>query len=170
MDTEIRSLSKKESSLYLDSIFKLNQENTPEVGSLENIDHLKSLISMSGIVIIASVEKKIVGFMICMSEDSEYASKNYLFFLKKYSSFTYIDRIAINNKFRNSGLGSKIYRYLQMQDSTRNRVCCEVNIKPLNQPSLNFHQKHGFVSVGEKTFEDGHAVKYLLNEFFKTKN
>ena len=170
MDTEIRSLSKKESSLYLDSIYKLNQENTPEVGSLENIDHLKSLISMSGIVIIASVEKKIVGFMICMSEDSEYASKNYLFFLKKYSSFTYIDRIAINNKFRNSGLGSKIYRYLQIQDSTRNRVCCEVNIKPLNQPSLNFHQKHGFVSVGEKTFEDGHAVRYLLNEFFKTKN
>ena len=47
MDTEIRSLSKKESSLYLDSIYKLNQENTPEVGSLENIDHLKSLISMS---------------------------------------------------------------------------------------------------------------------------
>ena len=168
MDTEIRSLSKKESSLYLDSIYKLNQENTPEVGSLENIDHLESLISMSGIVIIASVEKKIVGFMICMSEDSEYASQNYLFFLKKYSSFTYIDRIAINNKFRNSGLGSEIYRYLQMQDSTRNRVCCEVNIKPLNQPSLNFHQKHGFVSVGEKTFEDGHAVRYLLNEFFKT--
>ena len=55
-----------------------------------------------------------------------------------------------------------------MQDSTRNKVCCEVNIKPINQPSLNFHQKHGFVSVGEKTFEDGHAVRYLLNEFFKT--
>ena len=87
MDTEIRSLSKKESSLYLDSIYKLNQENTPEVGSLENIDHLKSLISMSGIVIIASVENKMVGFMICMSEDSEYASKNYLFFFKKIFIF-----------------------------------------------------------------------------------
>ena len=57
-----------------------------------------------------------------------------------------------------------------MQESTRNKACCEVNIKPINQPSLNFHQKHGFVSVGEKTFEDGHAVRYLLNEFFKTKN
>ena len=168
MDTEIRSLSKEESSVHLDSIYKLNQENTPEVGCLDNIDHLKRLISMSAIVIIASVEKRIVGFMICMSEDSEYASKNYLFFLRKYSSFTYIDRIAINNKFRNFGLGSKIYRYLQMQRSTRNKVCCEVNIKPLNQPSLNFHQKHGFVSVGEKTFEDGHAVRYLSNEFFKT--
>ena len=56
MDTEIRSRSKKESSLYLDSIYRLNQENTPEVGSLENIDHLKSLISMSDIVIIAAVE------------------------------------------------------------------------------------------------------------------
>ena len=42
MDTEIRSLSKKESSLYLDSIYKLNQENTPEVGSLTNKDHLKN--------------------------------------------------------------------------------------------------------------------------------
>ncbi len=110
MDTEIRRLSRKTSSLYLDSIYKRNQENTPKVGSLEKLDHLKSLISMSGIVIIASVEKKIVGFMICMSEDSEYASKNYLFFLKKYSSFTYNDRIAVNNKFGNSGLGYKIYR------------------------------------------------------------
>lgn len=168
MDIEIRSLSREESFLYSDSIYKLNQENTPEVGYLDNIDHLKRLISMSGIVIIASVEKKIVGFMICMYEDSEYASKNYLFFLNKYSAFTYIDRIAINIKFRNSGLGSKMYRYLQIQESTRKKVCCEVNIKPLNQPSLNFHQKHGFVSVGEKTFEDGHAVRYLSNEFFKT--
>ena len=58
MDIEIRSLSREESFLYSDSIYKLNQENTPEVGYLDNIDHLKRLISMSGIVIIASVEKK----------------------------------------------------------------------------------------------------------------
>ena len=41
MQTEILNISEDESSEYLDSIYALNQKNTPEVGSLTNEDHLK---------------------------------------------------------------------------------------------------------------------------------
>ena len=43
MQTKILSISKGESSEYLDSIYTLNQKNTPEVGSLTNEEHLKKL-------------------------------------------------------------------------------------------------------------------------------
>ena len=44
MQTEILNISKDESSEYLDSIYALNQKNTPEVGSLTNKEHLKKLL------------------------------------------------------------------------------------------------------------------------------
>jgi predicted GNAT superfamily acetyltransferase len=40
-------------------------------------------------------------------------------------------------------------------------ICCEVNSIPLNQISLDFHGKNGFLEVGERNFED-HSVKYLV--------
>ena len=40
-------------------------------------------------------------------------------------------------------------------------ICCEVNSIPVNQISLDFHAKNGFLEVAERNLED-HSVKYLI--------
>ncbi|MBT3674722.1 MAG: GNAT family acetyltransferase, partial [Proteobacteria bacterium] len=40
-------------------------------------------------------------------------------------------------------------------------IALEVNTQPINQPSLNFHEKLGFDEVGAKDFTD-HSVAYFI--------
>ena len=65
------------SEFEIDAIFKLNQQNTPEVGSLESIEHLKKLIELSAYNLLMLHDQEIVGFIICMREGSIYESENY---------------------------------------------------------------------------------------------
>ena len=54
------------------SIYDLNQANTPEVGSLESMQHLKQLIEFSSYNLLVLKEDEIVGYIICMREGSAY--------------------------------------------------------------------------------------------------
>ena len=56
----------------LQSIYDLNQANTPEVGSLESMQHLKQLIEYSSYNLLVLCDDEIVGFIICMREGSAY--------------------------------------------------------------------------------------------------
>ena len=88
----------------LRSIYDLNQVNTPEVGSLESMQHLKQLIDFSAYNLLVLKEDEIVGFIICMRESSAYGSENYKFFTKRLKKFLYVDRVAIDERHRRAGL------------------------------------------------------------------
>ena len=96
-----------------------------------------------------------------MFEGSKYQSENYLFFSNQLSQFIYIDRIAVDLPFRQKGLGTHFYNELARIRGERFVICCEVNSKPLNEPSIRFHKKNEFEECGTKDFEDGHSVIYL---------
>ena len=145
----------------LRSIYDLNQVNTPEVGSLESMQHLKQLIDFSAYNLLALKEDEIVGFIICMREGSAYGSENYKFFSKRLKKFLYVDRVAIDERHRRAGLGQAIYEDIFFQASKESLpVALEVNTQPVNQPSLNFHEKMGFDQVGTRDFDD-HSVAYF---------
>ena len=146
----------------LQSIYDLNQANTPEVGSLESILHLKQLIDFSAYNLLVLKEDEIVGFIICIREGSAYGSENYKFFSKRLKKFLYVDRVAIYEQHRGLGLGQAIYEDIFFQarhDSLP--IALEVNTQPVNQPSLNFHEKMGFDQIGTKDFAD-HSVAYFI--------
>ena len=146
----------------LKQIYKLNQENTPEVGSLSSLEYLKKLIKLSSNNFYVSCSDNIIGFMICFRENSDYTSKNYNFFSKKESRFLYIDRIAIKSVHRREGIGKNLY--LLIEEITKAKdipICCEVNTLPLNQNSISFHEDLGFLRVGDYNFED-HSVAYFM--------
>ena len=146
----------------LQSIYELNQENTPEVGSIESIQHLKQLIDFSAYNLLALKEDEVVGFIICMREGSAYGSENYKFFTKRLKKFLYVDRVAIDEHHRRVGLGKAIYEEIFTQASNDNLpIALEVNTQPVNQPSLNFHEKMGFDQIGAKEFDD-HSVAYFV--------
>ena len=150
------------SDLRLKSVFNLNQENTPEVGSLESMNHLKKLIELSAYNLLVLDDDEIVGFIICIREDSSYGSENYQFFTQRLKKFLYVDRVAIDERHRRAGLGQAIYEDIFAQASEDNLpIALEVNTQPINQPSLNFHEKMGFDKVGSRDFED-HSVAYFI--------
>ena len=145
----------------LEQIYFLNQENTPGVGSLSSTKELQNLLRQSSKNYYVFFKNKIIGFMICFREKSAYNSKNYEFFKKKESKFLYVDRIAINDKYRRSGIGKNLY--LKIKSLAANNdlpVCCEVNTDPLNEISIRFHKDLGFNEVGKCKFNN-HSVVYL---------
>ena len=148
--------------VQLQSIYNLNQANTPEVGSLESMTHLKKLIELSAYNLLVLDDDEIVGFIICIREDSAYKSENYQFFTQRLKKFLYVDRVAIDERHRRAGLGQAIYEDIFVQASADNLpIALEVNTQPVNQISLNFHEKMGFDKVGSRDFED-HSVAYFI--------
>ena len=161
LEAKIEKFPSKLEKDYLESIYRLNQENTPEVGDLKSLEYLKTLIEHSSNQYSIFYDKKIIGFIICFRENSIYASENYKFFNNNKDKFIYIDRIVIKSGFRRMGFGTKIYNHLDaLASKDFLPICCEVNSVPKNEISINFHIKNGFTEVGERDFYN-HSVKYF---------
>ena len=43
-------------------------------------------------------------------------------------------------------------------------IVCEVNTKPYNKQSINFHKKYGFKEVGNKDINNEKSVIYMIYE------
>ena len=162
MDTnKILSIKQPISKELLEDIYRLNQENTPEVGSLPSAQSLQELIKISSNTFYFSKNDELIGFIICFRENSVYGSENYKFFNKNKKKFIYIDRVVVKDGYRRMGFGTKFYKYLDKVASEQLLpICCEVNSIPRNEISMNFHINNGFKEVGKRDFQD-HSVKYF---------
>ena len=157
---KLEILEEPYSSSDLEEIWVINQENIPEVGSVQDIERLKKLIDWSSHVIVVR-DEEIAGFILLMREGKDYDSLNYDFFNSKDHPFLYVDRIAIKEGHRRKGLGRMIYeKTINLSQELNVITCCEVNTIPKNGPSLAFHDSFGFQEVGTKDYED-HSVVYL---------
>ena len=128
LEYNIQSFSSNSDINLLNEIYLLNQSNTPEVGSLDSVDHLQNLLQMSLLNLFVSNNEEMIGFIICFKENSNYSSKNYKFFSKREKKFLYIDRVAIAEKYRRKGLGKILYNKLEnLCIENKIPLCCEVN-------------------------------------------
>lgn len=144
------------------SIYSINQSNRPEVGNLESPEKLINLLNMSSQIQVAKTNNEIIGFVVCLEAGAGYTSLNYKYISKIAEKFIYIDRIAIRDQYRRSGIGISLYESIfKYSENFKLPVYCEVNTKPLNQPSINFHKKNGFYEIGNKDFID-HSVAYFV--------
>ena len=160
-DIELSIFTEVPDSMALNILYSLNQDNTPEVGDLKSLNSLCELIHMSALNFYVLENNTIIGFVICFRENSEYKSLNYKYFKNKEDKFLYIDRVVIKDGYRRLGVGSYLYDHLhELAQKEDIPLCCEVNIIPKNDISLNFHSKKGFKYDGEFHFDD-HSVKYL---------
>ena len=147
------------------SIYSINQANTPEVGSLESTEKLRELLNMSSLVLAAKTNNEIIGFVACLEAGAAYTSLNYKYISKKAKKFVYIDRIAIKKQYRRSGVGKSLYEIIfNYSEEFELPIYCEVNTKPKNQASLDFHKKIGFFKIGSKNFQN-HSVAYFLKTY-----
>ena len=146
---------------YVSDIYSINQDNVPEVGSLDSIDQQKKLLSVSSYHSILLEDDELIGFAICFRESRPYWSENYKYFENKLDRFLYVDRIAIRSEYRRQGHAKRMYEDIfnfAGQDGLT--VTAEVNTKPANQGSIRFHEYMGFMEVGVRSFDD-HDVAYF---------
>ena len=149
VESHSNSLSKQ----LIKFIYNTNQSNIPALGSLNSLDHVKELFVNSKYIICVKNKIDYIGFAVVMNNNSNYKSLNFQYFKRKYTNFLYVDRVAVVNKAQRMGVGSSIYNKLyELNSEVPVPICCEVNTVPLNQQSLDFHNKQKFKIIEEVKF------------------
>ena len=126
--------------------------NAAEEEKTSRIDlaRITQLDSWSDYHRVAVVDDEVVGFLLVMSETSDYDGENFRRFVEQYGRFLYIDRIVIDGSAARRGVGSALYGDLIQFAATQSwsTLCCEINVSPPNPVSHAFHAHFGFEEVG----------------------
>jgi predicted GNAT superfamily acetyltransferase len=139
----------------LPKVLEINEVNVPEVGPL-GPEQLRSIVGESIARLVVEAEGTIAGFCLVLAHGSAYDSSNYAWFMERYPTDWYLDRVAFDPLAQGKGLGSQLYAEVERRLTAAHAtgLTLEVNIDPPNEPSLAFHKKHGFVEVGRRTSHD----------------
>lgn len=134
-----------------DAVLAINAECVPEVGEMDS-EKLEYFAANAGFFAVEENESgDIVGFLVGLDETTVgYGSNNFAWFKERYPKFAYVDRIALTESARGSGLGPKFYQAFEAWAYGHGKlyVTAEVNTIPDNPHSHYFHQKCGFVETG----------------------
>lgn len=152
-DIEIRDADLEDRAFILD----VNETNV-EVLSPMDFEKYQYFLGCSELFQLAETEGKPAAFLIALREGlSDYTSENYIWFSKQYDRFLYVDRIVIDEKYREMGLGRKLYEgvFRHAKDTGVPVVTAEIDIIPYNDPSLKFHEAMGFEEVGQQVIRGG---------------
>jgi hypothetical protein len=133
-----------------------NEANLPHVNSL-GLEQFAVVVNKTSYFKVAILNDQLVGFLMAMIPKTDYASDNYQWFCRHYDDFIYVDRIITLDHARCHGVGAALYQDIENYCSNNNisRICCEVNIRPANKVSIEFHQKRGFKQVDTQDTEGG---------------
>lgn len=135
----------------LPRILEINQPARPALGDLD-LERLTALFHQAAHCLVVD-DGRVRGFLLALGPGQPYASLNYRWFCERYDAFCYVDRIAMDAESRGRGLGAQLYAELFRR--TSDPVACEVNVRPMNAGSLRFHERLGFVGVGEQETPSG---------------
>ncbi|MCP4915052.1 MAG: GNAT family N-acetyltransferase [Oligoflexia bacterium] len=144
-----------------EKVLKLNNANTPAVSEI-NMEELQWLVNQSlHSLVVEDSNNLLVGFCIILPPAINYKSDNYRWISEKYGDFEYLDRVVIAEEFRGLGCGRDLYQHWFEKAQAKNLIL-EVNIRPMNESSILFHEKLGFKVVGEQDTEGGKKrVQYM---------
>jgi len=136
-----------------ESILALNELAVPHVNSI-SMETLKHLHAQSISLGVVHIEGQVAGYLLALDQNGDYASLNYQWFVRNYTTFTYVDRIVVSSDFRRLGIAEALYVHLIGKiPHTCPILTCEVNTRPPNPGSMAFHTSLGFEPVGEQSFE-----------------
>jgi predicted GNAT superfamily acetyltransferase len=157
----------KISSENLLQCHRINQENTPEVGSI-TLEGLQNSLDNSDYNLCALVDNEIVGFVICFQDTettnsymNDIEHKNFNEISQRVSDFLYIDRIAVDKNYRKRSIGSKLYDEVVNFAEINNisYLTAEINLLPSkNTPSFSFHEKFDFTELDTVKYSQDYEV------------
>lgn len=144
------------------AVLALNNANVPELNELD-ADEVRRLAGLAEAALVAEVDGTFAGFCWVIAPGNDYGSLNYAWFSRTYEQFLYLDRIAVEPAFRRHGIGRAFYAALvERFSATWPLLTCEVNLRPRNDRSLDFHHSIGFREVGQQETDGGKKTVSLL--------
>ena len=141
----------------------INNANTPAVSAIDAAA-MHHLIDQSVVALGAeSADGRLAGFCIVLGPGADYGSVNYRWFSERYDDFAYLDRVAVDERARSSGIGAALYAEVERRVAAP-WFLLEVNLRPRNDGSLRFHQRLGFTEVGQLETDYGILVSLLAKK------
>ena len=146
---------------------QLNEKNIPNVGST-TLEELTNSIKNSDYNECIVVDDKVVGFVVCFQDNEQTKSymnavkhKNFKEISSRVNNFLYIDRIAIDDQYRNIKLGSNLYENILIfaNHNSLQYLTAEINLLPsVNKASFKFHESFGFQEFGRVKYSEDYEV------------
>ncbi len=139
-----------------EAIVELNDAEVQQTSAMD-MERLRHLDGISCYHKVACIDGTACAFLLAMQHDSPYTSENFLWFVARYSSFVYVDRIVVSASFARHKLGTILYTDLfgYARSGDIPLITCEYNIVPANEASRRFHDKFGFEEVGTQWVANG---------------
>ena len=133
------------------SVLALNAACQPEVGLMDSAKLTRFVEQAPYLKVVEDEGKTVVAFLVGLTEDVDYASPNFGWFVEHMDSFAYIDRIAVAEQARGAGIGPMLYHDFEAWAASVGRpsLCAEVNVEPPNPRSVRFHEIFGFSALEE---------------------
>jgi uncharacterized protein len=143
-----------------EQVLALNAANVVKLAPMDEA-RLTELDGMADRFDVVELDGEFGGFVITFAPGTAYDSENYRWFTERYDGhFYYLDRIVLADAHRRQGLGTFVYDELEQVARRYGRLALEVNLAPRNEASLAFHDRRGYVEVGQLG-DDGHLVALM---------
>jgi uncharacterized protein len=143
-----------------EQVLALNAANVVKLAPMDEA-RLAELDAMADRFDVVEVDGEFGGFVITFAPATAYDSENYRWFTERYDGhFYYLDRIVLADAHRRRGLGTFVYDELEQVARRYGRLTLEVNLVPRNDASLAFHDRRGYVEVGQLG-DGGHLVALM---------
>jgi uncharacterized protein len=148
------------------AVLEINDSHVPALTALdtETFDFLlaKSVLALA----VIGEASQVIGFCFVLEARTSYDSVNHRWFVDRYRDFAYLDRVAFAKSVCRQGLGTELYteveRRLALIPTTPSVLALEVNLRPRNEGSLAFHERLGFVEVGQLETNYGNLVSLRI--------
>lgn len=152
---------------YTEDVFekalKLNNDHAEEL-SFKTSEAFRALLAAASHV---RAEPSGLALIVAMHQGCTYDNPNFAWHARHFRRFYYIDRVVVRSAARGQGLARRLYDDLEAvaRAGGHERLVCEINAEPPNPKSDAFHDKLGFVPVGEQFLESyGRTVRYWARE------
>jgi predicted GNAT superfamily acetyltransferase len=140
----------------LATVLALNHESERFLSPL-TMERLEQLDAQAELHQVLEVKGKVIAFVLALREGANYDSANYTWFVARYPSFLYVDRVVVSAVRHGEGFGRALYDvvFAHARETGVPWVTCEYDIEPPNPGSERFHQKAGFAEVGRQLVAGG---------------
>lgn len=139
-----------------DRILALNDAEVAQTSAMDR-GRLEELAALACRFTVVDLDDRVIAFLLAMDHTAAYDNENFRWFAARYPRFAYVDRIVVDAAAAGMGIGGRLYRDLFVHAYKRDlqRVVCEYNLEPPNPASRAFHDRFGFVEVGQQRVAGG---------------
>lgn len=144
-------------------VLTLNELSVPHVSSI-GMQDVDWFANNAAFFRVAHIDDAFAGYLIGLRPGTTYKSLNYRWFCEHYKDFAYIDRVAVAASARRHGVASALYDAFEASQRDASVLTCEVNLRPPNDASMQYHLRRGFRQVGTQELDGGSKEVAMLEK------